>query len=295
MGKGRGAPLYFPEAGFQGFPKGGTVRVNFSRKLIVAPGSSVELKKWNPRDTLGYSHDHKTKNKLDTTLKRMDALQYIFFAEKKRALLVILQGMDAGGKDGTIRHVMTGITPQGCQVTSFKEPSELELAHDFLWRIHKAIPEKGMFGIFNRSQYEDVLVVRVHKLVPRSVWKERYDQINEFEKMLSENHVKILKFFLHISSEEQKKRLEERLTDPHKYWKISKADLAERKYWPDYVEAYEDAVSRCSTPWAPWYIIPADHKWFRNLAISRIMLETLEDFDMGIPQPSVDFKQLKKK
>jgi PPK2 family polyphosphate:nucleotide phosphotransferase len=255
----------------------------------------VELKKWDPADTLKYDHDKKTLAKLGTTLKRIDALQYVFYAEKKRALLIVLQGMDAGGKDGTIRHVMTGINPQGCRVTSFKEPSELELAHDFLWRIHAAVPEIGMFGIFNRSQYEDVLIVRVHELVPKKVWKERYDQINAFEKMLAENHVKILKFFLHISPEEQKKRLEERLTDPNKYWKISKADLSERKYWDQYVEAYEDVLSRCSTSWAPWYIIPSNHKWFRNLAISRILLETLEDFDMGIPQPSADFKQLKRR
>jgi PPK2 family polyphosphate:nucleotide phosphotransferase len=207
--------------------------------------------------------------------------------------LIVLQAIDAGGKDGTIRHVMSGVNPQGCRVASFKTPTPQELAHDFLWRIHKAVPERGMIGIFNRSHYEDVLVVRVHKLVPKKVWKQRYDQINAFEKILTENHVKILKFFLYISKDEQKKRFEERLTDPQKYWKFSKDDLVERGFWDQYMEAYEDNLSLCSTAWAPWFIIPANHKWFRNLAISRIILETLEDFDMGIPQPSVDVAKLK--
>jgi PPK2 family polyphosphate:nucleotide phosphotransferase len=262
---------------------------------MVSPGSQVNLKKWDPADTLKYSRDQKTEAKLATTLKHLDALQYVLYAEKKRALLIVLQGMDAGGKDGTIRHVMTGFNPQGCRVTSFKVPSEEELAHDFLWRIHAAMPEKGMIGIFNRSHYEDVLVVRVHNLVPKKVWKQRYEQINSFEQMLTENHVKILKFFLHISPDEQKKRLEERLTDPRKFWKISKADLTERRFWNQYTEAYEDALSRCSTDWAPWFIIPANEKWFRNLAISRIILETMEDFNMAIPKPSVDIAQLKRR
>ena len=201
----------------------------------------------------------KTKAKL---LKRLDDLQYLFYAVKKRALLIVLQGIDTGGKDGTIRHVMSGVSPQGCRVTSFKSPTPEELAHDFLWRIHAAVPEKGDFGIFNRSHYEDVLVVRVHKLVPKKVWKARYDEINAFEKLLVENRVHIVKFFLHISKDEQKKRLEARITDPQKSWKISAADFAERKYWDDYVSAYEEALSRCSTESAPWFVIPANHKWF---------------------------------
>jgi PPK2 family polyphosphate:nucleotide phosphotransferase len=269
--------------------------MNFTRKLMVAPGSKVDLNKYDPADTLGHLHDEKTKAKLDKTLERLDALQYLLYAEKKRALLIVLQGMDAGGKDGTIRHVMTGVNPQGCRVTSFKEPTAEELGHDFLWRIHAAVPAKGMIGIFNRSQYEDVLIVRVHNLVPKKVWKARYDQINFFEKLLAENQVKILKFFLHISKEEQKKRFEERVKDPQKYWKFGVSDIVERKYWNEYREAYEEALSRCSTEWAPWYAIPANHKWFRNLAISRIVVEALEEFDMGIPPASIDLSKLRRK
>lgn len=258
--------------------------MDFSRKLLVPPGKNVKLAKYDPADTFGYQDDDKTQAKLAKALKRLDDLQYLLYAEKKRALLVILQAMDAGGKDGTIRHVMSGVSPQGCTVTSFKEPTPEELAHDFLWRIHRAVPGKGMFGIFNRSQYEDVLVVRVHELVPKKTWQTRYDEINRFEKNLVENDVVILKFFLHISKKEQKKRLEERLTDPYKKWKVSKSDFTERKYWDDYMEAYEDAISRCSTESAPWFIIPANHKWFRNLAVSRILVETLEDLDMHFPK-----------
>jgi PPK2 family polyphosphate:nucleotide phosphotransferase len=258
--------------------------LDFSSKLIVPPDKKINLEKYDPADTLGYDNDKKTEAKLDKQLKRLDELQGLFYAEKKRALLIVLQGMDAAGKDGTVRHVMSGVSPQGCSVKSFKVPNSEELAHDFLWRIHKAVPEKGMFGIFNRSHYEDVLVVRVHKLVPKDVWKARYDQINRFEKNLAENDVKLLKFFLHISREEQEKRFQERLHDPRKKWKFSKADAAERKRWDDYVTAYEAVLSRCSTEYAPWFIIPADHKWFRNLAISRIIVETLEEFDMHYPK-----------
>jgi PPK2 family polyphosphate:nucleotide phosphotransferase len=258
--------------------------LDFSSKLIVPPDKKINLEKYDPADTLGYDNDKKTEAKLEKQLKRLDELQDLFYAEKKRALLIVLQGMDAAGKDGTIRHVMSGVSPQGCSVTSFKVPNSEELAHDFLWRIHKAVPEKGMFGIFNRSQYEDVLVVRVHKLVPKDVWKARYDQINRFEKNLADNDVKLLKFFLHISKEEQEKRFQERLHDPRKKWKYSKADPAERKRWGDYVTAYEAVLSRCGTEYAPWFIIPSDHKWFRNLAISRIIVETLEEFDMHYPK-----------
>jgi PPK2 family polyphosphate:nucleotide phosphotransferase len=258
--------------------------LDFSSKLIVPPDKKINLEKYDPADTLGYDNDKKTEAKLEKQLKQLDELQNLFYAEKKRALLIVLQGMDAAGKDGTVRHVMSGVSPQGCSVKSFKVPNSEELAHDFLWRIHKAVPEKGMFGIFNRSQYEDVLVVRVHKLVPKDVWKARYDQINRFEKNLAENDVKLLKFFLHISREEQEKRFQERLHDPRKKWKFSKADAAERKRWDDYVTAYEAVLSRCSTEYAPWFIIPADHKWFRNLAISRIIVETLEEFDMHYPK-----------
>jgi PPK2 family polyphosphate:nucleotide phosphotransferase len=258
--------------------------LDFGRKLMVPPDKTIKLGKFDPADTLGHDNDQKTEAKLAKTIKRLDDLQYLLYAEKKRALLIVLQGMDAAGKDGTIRHVMSGVNPQGCSVTSFKVPNSEELAHDFLWRIHKVVPEKGMIGIFNRSHYEDVLVVRVHNLVPKEVWKARYDEINRFERNLEENDVKILKFFLHISRGEQESRFRERLHDPRKKWKFSKADASEREYWDDYVSAYEAVLSRCSTEYAPWFIIPSDHKWFRNLAISRIIVETLEEGDMHFPK-----------
>src|SRR5581483_885296 len=191
-------------------------------------------------------------------------------------------------------HVMSGASPQSCKVTSFKAPTAVERNHDFLWRIHQAAPEKGQIMIFNRSQYEDVLVVRVHKMVPKEVWKERYSEINRFEKYLTENGTTVLKFFLHISKEEQKRRIEARLSDPAKHWKISDADLQERKFWGDYIEAYEDALSECSTKYAPWFIIPADHKWFRNLAVSKIIVETLEKMDPKYPKPQVDIAKMKR-
>ena len=258
--------------------------MDFSRKLIVPPDKKTKLSKYDPADTLGHDDQEECEAKLDKAIKRLDDLQNLLYAEKKRALLIVLQGMDASGKDGTVRHVMAGVNPQGCSVTSFKVPNSEDLAHDFLWRIHKAVPERGVIGIFNRSHYEDVLVVRVHKLVPKEIWKARYAEINRFERNLDENGVKILKFFLHISKEEQEKRFQERLHDPRKKWKYSKADPKERKHWDDYVTAYEAVLSRCSTEYAPWFIIPANHKWFRNLAISRILVETLEDFDMHYPK-----------
>jgi PPK2 family polyphosphate:nucleotide phosphotransferase len=266
---------------------------NFRKALEVHPGEKVKLKKYDADETLGWEKDHKTKSSLDKALEKLDSLQYLLYADKSRSLLVVLQALDAGGKDGTIRHVMSGISPQGCKVTSFKVPSPEEAAHDFLWRIHKAIPEYGYIGIFNRSHYEDVLVVRVHNLVPEKVWSERYEQINRFEKLLVQNNVTILKFFLHISKDEQKKRLLERVDDPYKRWKISEADFTERKFWGDYQSAYEDALTKCSTPEAPWYIIPANKKWFRNLAVSHIIVETMEHMKMTFPKVSIDLKKLK--
>src|ERR1700739_4272402 len=262
----------------------GVLYLDFRGKLIVPPDQKIKLAKFDAADTLGFENDDKTQDKLQKTLRRLDDLQDLFYAEKKRALLIVLQGMDAAGKDGTVRHVMSGVSPQGCSVTSFKVPNSEELAHDFRWHIHKSVAEKVMIGIFNRSQYEDVLIVRVHELVPEEVWKARYGEINRFERSLAENDVKILKFFLHISREEQEKRFQERLHDPRKKWKYSKADARERKRWDDYVTAYEAVLSRCSTEDAPWFIIPADHKWLRNLAISRIIVETLEEFDMHYPK-----------
>jgi PPK2 family polyphosphate:nucleotide phosphotransferase len=265
----------------------------FAKELIATPGKKVKLDKWDPEDTLGWGKNHKMKASLAKTVEKLDSLQYLLYAEHKRALLVVLQGLDAAGKDGTIRHVMSGVNPQGCRVNSFKKPTSEELAHDFLWRIHKAVPPIGDIGIFNRSHYEDVLVARVHDLVPKDVWSRRYQQINDFERALQENNVKILKFFLHISKDEQKRRFQQRIDDKDRQWKISEADFAERKYWDDYSKAYEVALTRCSTPHAPWYVIPSNKKWFRNLAVSRIIVETLEDLRMKFPAPTVDVSKIR--
>jgi PPK2 family polyphosphate:nucleotide phosphotransferase len=266
---------------------------NFTKELMIRPGKKVRLHKYDPDDTLGLEKDGDAKHSLEKAQERLDELQYLLYAEKKHSLLIVLQGMDTGGKDGTIRHVMSRVNPQGCRVTSFKVPSTEEAEHDFLWRIHKAVPEAGEIGIFNRSHYEDVLVVRVHGLVPKDVWSRRYDEINAFEAYLHANRVKILKFFLHITKDEQKKRMMERIDDRNKRWKISEADFKERKFWDDYVTAYQDALTCCSTKEAPWFIIPANKKWFRNLAVSHIIVETLEDMKMKFPSPTVDVKKLK--
>jgi PPK2 family polyphosphate:nucleotide phosphotransferase len=258
-------------------------------KLRAQPGAKFKLAKWDPGDTLDISKAHAA-NAMAGHVKKLAVLHDLLYAEHKRSLLIILQGMDAAGKDGTIRHVMSGVNPQGCTVTSFKQPSSRELAHDFLWRIHAVVPEKGEIGIFNRSQYEDVLIARVHSLVPREVWKRRYSEINAFEKILTANNVHILKFFLHMSNEEQEKRFKARLSDPSKNWKVSAADFAERKYWNDYQEAYGETISKCSPRNSPWYVIPADHKWFRNFAVAEVIVRTLESFRMQYP--AVDAKQL---
>jgi PPK2 family polyphosphate:nucleotide phosphotransferase len=226
--------------------------------------------------------------------QRLRELQELLYAERQRSLLICLQAMDTGGKDGTINHVLGAMNPQGCRVVAFRQPSAEELAHDFLWRVHRAAPARGEVVIFNRSHYEDVLVVRVHNLVPKDVWSRRYDRINAFEKGLLEHDIHILKFYLHISKEEQLTRFKERLDDPTKQWKISEADYKERDFWDDYVAAYEEALSRCSTEHAPWFIIPADHKWFRNLAVARIVVEHLEGLKMKYPEPTVDIEQIRR-
>ena len=257
------------------------------QKLVVKPGKKVKLADWDPDYTHGFTKEEAA-HELEKYHARMEVLQDLLYAEKKYALLIVLQALDAGGKDGTIRHVMSGVNPQGCAVTSFKAPTAEELGHDFLWRVHKAVPIKGTIGIFNRSHYEDVLVVRVHDLVPKSVWSKRYGQINDFERMLADSGVKILKFFLHISKDEQKRRFEARLKDPDKRWKWSEADFKERKRWDDYTAAFEDALTECSHEDAPWFIIPANKKWFRDLAVSQIIVETLEDMKMKYPKPDFD-------
>jgi PPK2 family polyphosphate:nucleotide phosphotransferase len=216
----------------------------------------------------------------------------LLYADKRYGLLIVLQALDAGGKDGTIRHVMSGVNPQGCQVTSFKVPTSTERAHDYLWRVHHAVSERGNIGIFNRSHYEDVLVVRVHELVAKEVWRKRYRQINNFEQMLSENGFTVLKFFLHISKDEQKKRFEKRITDPSRNWKLSLPDFEERQHWDDYTEAYEDALHKCSTPWAPWFVIPANKKWFRNFLVAELVVQALDKMNLKYPAPSVDLTKV---
>jgi PPK2 family polyphosphate:nucleotide phosphotransferase len=261
------------------------------RKLMVKPGARVKLVDRHADDTYGYTKE-KAAQELQKHQVRLAQLQELLYAEKKHTLLIVLQALDAGGKDGTIRHVMSFVNPQSCQVTSFKAPTAEELGHDFLWRIHKAVPIKGFIGIFNRSHYEDVLVVRVHKLVPKPVWSRRYAYINGFERVLADSGVKILKFFLHISKDEQRKRFEQRLADPDKMWKANPGDFEERKLWDDYINAFEDALSKCSTEVAPWYVIPANKKWFRNLAISQVIVEALEGLNMKYPKLDFDPSKL---
>ena len=263
--------------------------MDIAKRTLVKPDTKVHLDDYDPGDTFGMEKDDEG---LAKSVERLTELQHLLYADGSKALLVVLQAPDAGGKDGTIRHVMSGVNPQGCEVTAFKAPSSEEVAHDFLWRIHKAVPPKGKIGIFNRSQYEDVLIVRVHNLVPKEVWSERYEQINEFEKMLTGNGVTILKFFLHISKEEQKKRFIDRLTDPTKNWKLSLPDFTERKHWDEYTKAYQAMLSKCSTEWAPWHVIPANEKWFRNYAVARIIAQTLEGMKLRYPSPSIDLSKV---
>jgi PPK2 family polyphosphate:nucleotide phosphotransferase len=229
--------------------------------------------------------------KLAKATQRLGKLQQVLYADGRYAVLVVLQGRDASGKDGVVRTVFDACNPQGVRVNSFKAPSAMELAHDFLWRVHQVVPERGMVGIFNRSHYEDVLVVRVHELVPKDVWSKRYEQINEFERILSANGVVILKFFLHISREEQTKRLIERIEDPTKNWKFKASDLDERKLWDKYNAAYKDALRKCSTEWAPWYLVPADKNKARNYLIAKRIVATLDGLGLEYPQPKTDLEE----
>jgi PPK2 family polyphosphate:nucleotide phosphotransferase len=251
---------------------------------LAEEGKKHNLRKISTTDTGQFKTREEASEETAKNLKRLAKLQDLLYAEQKHAVLIVLQAMDTGGKDGAIAHVFSGVNPQGCNVTSFKQPTPLELRHDFLWRIHDAVPPKGMIGIFNRSHYESVLVERVHSLVPRKVWSKRYDRINEFEKMLADEGTTIIKFFLHISKTEQKERLQARLDDKKRHWKFSKADLAERELWGEYQDAYEDLLRKCSTDDAPWYIVPADHKWFRNWVLSDTIVRTLEKLRMDFPQ-----------
>ena len=259
------------------------------KKYRVKPNSKVDLSKWDPEDLSEFDGNKEEGRAALAYLNgKLTELQEILYAEHKHKVLIVLQAMDTGGKDGAIRHVFKGINPQGVRVASFKIPSAIEMDHDYLWRIHQQTPGKGEMVIFNRSHYEDVLVVRVHKLVPEEVWKRRYDQINNFEKLLAEEGTTILKFYLHISSEEQKERLRARLEDPTKHWKFDPADLKERQLWKEYMRAYEDALEKTSTKYAPWYIVPANKKWYRDLVVASVILETLRDLKMEYPQSKYD-------
>ena len=257
-------------------------------RYLVKPGKKIKLDEWDPNDkSLFNLEKDEAGAELEKLNRKLEKLQELLYIEQKHSLLIILQGMDTSGKDGVIRHVFDGVNPQGVRVASFKVPTPEELGHDYLWRIHKQTPRKGEMVIFNRSQYEDVLAVRVHSLVPEEVWKKRYEQINAFEKTLAESGTTILKFYLHIDKDEQKGRLQARLDEPDKNWKFNPGDLEERKLWPDYLEAYEDVLTKTSMDYAPWYIIPANRKWYRNLLIGEILVETLENLDMQLPE--VDF------
>lgn len=258
-------------------------------RYLVKPGTKINLDEWDPNEKTFFEFGKQAgKLHLVELNNELMQLQNVLYAENKHNFLIVLQGMDTSGKDGTIKHVFHGVNPQGVRIANFKVPSKIELEHDFLWRVHKQAPGKGEIAIFNRSHYEDVLVVRVHDLVPKDVWSKRYAQINAFEKMLAEEGTTILKFFLHIDLDEQKERLQARLADPHKQWKFRKGDLDERKLWPNYIQAYEDVLSKTSTKYAPWYLIPANRKWYRNLIISTILIETLKNLKMKYPPPEDD-------
>ena len=255
----------------------------------VTPGSRVDLGEWDPNDKSAFPGKKKEGRKRLLELnEQLEELQELLYAEHKHKVLIVLQAMDTGGKDGTIRHVFEGVNPQGVRVAGFKVPTPEELDHDFLWRVHKQTPGRGEIVIFNRSHYEDVLVVRVRNLAPKQVWSKRYDHINGFERTLVDEGTTILKFFLHISLDEQKERLQARLDEPNKRWKFNPADLEERKLWPEYTRAYEDAIARTSTEWAPWYIVPANRKWYRNLVVGTVITETLVSLDMQYPEPDFD-------
>ncbi len=260
----------------------------------IKPGGKIDLAAFDPADSSFFKGDKKEAQKKIKALNlKLEALQELLYAEHKHRLLVVLQAMDAGGKDGVIRHVFEGVNPQGVKVAGFKVPTEEELARDYLWRVHKQVPGKGEIVIFNRSHYEDVLVVRVHKLAEEKVWSCRYAQINAFEKMLAEEGTTLLKFYLHIDPKEQKKRFQDRLDDPRKRWKFRLGDLEDRKNWPEYLKAYQDVLNKTSTEWAPWYIIPANRKWYRDLVILAVLVETLEGLKMAFPAPEEDLKGVK--
>jgi len=260
---------------------------------LIKPKTRVRLSHLPTREDGGFQSKEQAAPVMVKHRDRLMALQDVFYADQRHAFLIVLQGMDAAGKDGTIRHIFSGVNPQGCDVTSFKVPTPLETRHDFLWRVHVAVPPRGMIGIFNRSHYEDVLSPRVHGLISAKTMRQRLDDINEFESSLADNGVVILKFFLHISNEEQTARLQSRLDDPDKHWKLSAADFEERKFWNQYQSVYNDVLSATSRRHAPWFVIPADHKWYRNIAISEILVDALKALKLTYPAPTLDPKTIK--
>jgi len=268
--------------------------MNLRKKLVVEPGTRVRLKDVDAAFHGDYASADHAKDDLAKNVAHLAELQQKLYGEKKHALLVVLQGIDAAGKDGTCWHVMAAMNPQGTYVKGFKQPTEEERQHDFLWRVHPHAPGLGQVAVFNRSHYEDVLVVRVHDLVPKEVWSQRYTLINDFEKLLTLQGVTILKFFLYITPEEQLERFRQRLDDPARQWKISESDYTERALWDQYVAAYEDMLEKCSTPHAPWYVIPSNHKWFRNLAVSQIIESALDDMKLRLPAPTVDLAKIRR-
>ncbi|MEP6834380.1 MAG: polyphosphate kinase 2 family protein [Gemmatimonas sp.] len=269
--------------------------MNYRKQFRVSPGQKIRLGDIDPSFTGADEKKESAHQKLKKLHKRMDDLQFLLYAEQKRSFLICLQAPDAGGKDGVIRHVIGSMNPQGCRVVSFKQPTSTEAAHDFLWRVEAHAPGRGQVAVFNRSHYEDVIVVRVHSLVPAAVWSERFAQINDFERRLVAANTHILKFFLHISKEEQLDRFHDRLEDEANWWKISEADYTERERWDEYVVAYQDAINNCSTEHAPWFVIPSNCKWFRNLAIAEIIVETMEAFHMQVPAPHVNIADIRQR
>ena len=264
------------------------------KKYRVKPGSKVDLKEWDPNDKSEFKENKEEGKQVLLALnQKIDALQELLYAEHKHKVLLVLQAMDTGGKDGAIRDVFEGVNPQGVHVVSFKKPTVDELDRDYLWRVHQRVPAKGEIVVFNRSHYEDVLVVRVHDLAPKETWSRRYEQINDFERTLAEEGTTILKFYLHIDKEEQAQRLQARLDDPQKRWKFNPGDLEERKHWQEYMSAYEDALSKTSTDYAPWYIVPANRKWYRNLVIATTLIAALESLNMKFPEAPAEWSKLK--
>jgi PPK2 family polyphosphate:nucleotide phosphotransferase len=269
--------------------------LDYRKQFRVKPGEKLRLNKLDPAYAGKHESEATAKEETEHYLKKLTRQQALLYAEHKHSVLIVLQAMDAGGKDGTIKHVFSSVNPQGVSVVSFKQPTPVELAHDFLWRVHPHAPGRGEIAIFNRSHYEDVLVTRVHKLIDKVTWTRRYQDICDFEALLAESGATVLKFFLHISREEQLARFAQRLDDPARNWKISESDYSERELWDDYIEAFEDAMRATSTDEAPWYVIPSNHKWFRNLAVSQIIADAMADLGLAFPPPSVNLADIRRK